>query len=132
MIDIENEIFTDLATLLETKFGKLNVVGEEQNAPAEFPTVSIVETDNFISQAYADSSEEAFSEVTYTINIYSNLKQAKKQEVKKIISEIDRYMLSKGFTRVSKQPISMNNSTIYRLIVRYSGVVSNNKEIYRR
>ena len=72
MIDIENEIFTGLAERLEAKFTKINIVGEEQNAPAEFPTVSIVETDNFTSQLYADSSEEAFAEVTYTINIYSN------------------------------------------------------------
>lgn len=132
MIDIENEIFTGLAERLETKFTKINIVGEEQNAPAEFPTVSIVETDNFTSQLHADSSEEAFAEVTYTINIYSNLGQAKKQETKKILQEIDRFMLNKGFTRVGQQPITINNSTAYRLVVRYSGVVSDNKEIYRR
>lgn len=132
MIDIENEIFTGLAERLETKFTKINIVGEEQNAPAEFPTVSVVETDNFTSQPYADSSEEAFAEVTYTINIYSNLGQAKKQETKKILQEIDHFMLSKGFTRVGQQPITINNSTAYRLVVRYNGVVSDNKEIYRR
>lgn len=132
MIDIENEIFTGLAERLEAKFTKINIVGEEQNAPAEFPTVSIVETDNFTSQLHADSSEEAFAEVTYTINIYSNLGQAKKQETKKILQEIDRFMLNKGFTRVGQQPITINNSTAYRLVVRYSGVVSDNKEIYRR
>lgn len=132
MIDIENEIFTSLAERLEAKFTKINIVGEEQNAPAEFPTVSIVETDNFTSQLHADSSEEAFAEVTYTINIYSNLGQAKKQETKKILQEIDRFMLNKGFTRVGQQPITINNSTAYRLVVRYSGVVSDNKEIYRR
>lgn len=132
MIDIENEIFTGLAERLEAKFTKINIVGEEQNAPAEFPTVSIVETDNFTSQPYADSSEEAFAEVTYTINIYSNLGQAKKQETKKILQEIDRFMLNKGFTRVGQQPITINNSTAYRLVVRYNGVVSDNKEIYRR
>lgn len=132
MIDIENEIFTGLAERLEAKFTKINIVGEEQNAPAEFPTVSIVETDNFTSQLHADSSEEAFAEVTYTINIYSNLGQAKKQETKKILQEIDRFMLNRGFTRVGQQPITINNSTAYRLVVRYSGVVSDNKEIYRR
>ena len=132
MIDIENEIFKGLAERLEAKFTKINIVGEEQNAPAEFPTVSIVETDNFTSQLYADSSEEAFAEVTYTINIYSNLGQAKKQETKKILQEIDHFMLNKGFTRVGQQPITINNSTAYRLVVRYNGVVSDNKEIYRR
>lgn len=132
MIDIENEIFTGLAERLEAKFTKINIVGEEQNAPAEFPTVSIVETDNFTSQLYADSSEEAFAEVTYTINIYSNLGQAKKQETKKILQEIDHFMLNKGFTRVGQHPITINNSTAYRLVVRYNGVVSDNKEIYRR
>lgn len=132
MIDIENEIFTGLAERLEAKFTKINIVGEEQNAPAEFPTVSVVETDNFTSQLYADSSEEAFAEVTYTINIYSNLGKAKKQETKKILQEIDHFMLNKGFTRAGQQPITINNSTAYRLVVRYNGVVSDNKEIYRR
>lgn len=132
MIDIENEIFDELSNLLETKVKGINIVGEEQNAPAIFPTVSIVETDNFTSQSYADSSEEAFAEITYTINIYTNSTQGKKAEAKKVLTEIDKYMLNKGFSRKSKQPVSMNNSTIYRLVVRYSGVVSNDKDIYRR
>ena len=56
----------------------------------------------------------------------------KKQEAKKILQEIDHFMLNKGFTRVGQQPITINNSTAYRLVVRYNGVVSDNKEIYRR
>lgn len=132
MIDIENEIFDELSNLLETKFNGINIVGEEQNAPAIFPTVSIVETDNFTSQSYADSSIEPFAEVTYTINIYANSTQGKKTEAKKILTEIDKYMLNKGFFRNSKQPVSMNNTTLYRLVIRYNGVVSNDKDIYRR
>lgn len=132
MIDIENEIFDELSNLLEVKFNGINIVGEEQNAPAIFPTVSIVETDNFTSQSYADSSIEPFAEVTYMINIYVNSTQGKKTEAKKILTEIDKYMLNKGFFRNSKQPVSMNNTTLYRLVIRYNGVVSNDKDIYRR
>ncbi len=106
--------------------------GEELNAPAEFPTVSFVETDNVIPTRYIDSTDEPFNEVTYTINIYTNSQGIKKSEAKKILSLIDSFMLSKGFIRNMKQPVSMNNSTVYRLISRYSGVVSNNKEIYGR
>lgn len=132
MINIENDLFDELSERLTGEYSNINVVGEELNAPAEFPTVSFVETDNVIPTRYIDSADEPFNEVTYTINIYTNSQGTKKSEAKKILTLIDSFMLSKGFIRNMKQPVSMNNSTIYRLVSRYSGVVSNDKKIYGR
>lgn len=132
MIDIENDLFDELEVKLSTAYPDLNMVGEEQNAPAVFPTVSFVETDNVRPIKYDDSADEAYNEVTYTVEIYTNNRGTKKTEAKKILNLIDDFMSMKGFRRILKQPISMNNSTIYRIITRYSGVVSPNKEIYGR
>lgn len=132
MINIENDLFDELTERLTGEYSNINVVGEELNAPAEFPTVSFVETDNAIPTRYIDSTDEPFNEVAYTINIYTNSQGTKKSEAKKILTLIDSFMLSKGFIRNMKQPVSMNNSTIYRLVSRYGGVVSNDKKIYGR
>ena len=41
MIDVENEIFTKVATELRTQFPKVNVYGEDVRSPSSFPCVSM-------------------------------------------------------------------------------------------
>lgn len=134
MIDIENELFTMLATLLRTEFPGISVTGEYTKTPSVFPCVSIIEMSNTIHSATTTSSQsENHVDVMYEINVYSNKTAAKKSECKKIASVIDEKMLGLGFVRTMLEPIpNLEDSTIYRLLGRYQAVVGKDDTIYRR
>lgn len=134
MIDIENEVFNTVATVLRKVYSNIYVTGEYVRVPSQFPHVSLVEMDNQIYQRTEDSgSSENHVSVMYEVDIYSNKKVGKKAECKEIASLIDDQMLALGFARVMLQPIpNLDDATIYRMVGRYSAIVSKNKVIYRR
>ena len=134
MINAENEIFTDLATLLRTTYPGIYVTGERINIPPSFPCVSIVEISNAV---YRNSSTNCVMEnhaaVTYEVNVYSNKKSGKKAECKAIIGTIDERLAQLNFTRRMLEPIpNMEDATIYRMLGRYRAVIGTDKTIYRR
>lgn len=133
MIDIEGNIFSDIATALRAEFSGINVTGEYVYAPASFPHVSIEETDNFMPKAYMDSSgKEKFASVTYKISVYSNKSVGKKTECKKILDFIDQMMISKNFRRISKTPVPNEaDSSIYRLVATYEAVTDGGTTYYK-
>lgn len=134
MIDVENEIFNIVAEAIRVQFPNAHVVGEYVKSPPKFPSVSLVEMDNQTFSRTADSgSLENHVSVMYEVNIYSNKTVGKKTECRDIAKIIDENMLSLGFARTMLQPIpNMDDATIYRVIARYSAVVSQNKVIFRR
>ena len=133
MIDIENEVFSTIATELRARFEQIYVTGEEVRSPSQFPTVSIVEADNYVYKHSQDSGDnENHATVMYEINVYSNRKAQKKTECKEIFGVIDGFLSKLGFTRTMKQPVTMEDSTVYRLVGRYTAVVSKNQIIYGR
>ncbi len=134
MVDIETEIFTDIATKLRNKYGaKFTVYGETVLAPSEFPCACIEESDNYVySQSIDSRSNENHVELVYDVNVYSNKRNGKKAECKEILAVIDEYFTGIGFARITKNPISLDDATKYRLFARYSAVASNNGKIYRR
>lgn len=122
MIDIENEVFTMIATPLREKYSNIFVTSEEVLKPTEFPCASIVETDNYISSENIDSFVgEKYSIIVYTVNVYSNKTNAKKNESKDIMKVIDNVLVGKGFNRIEKTPVILEDSTIYRIVARYRG-----------
>lgn len=134
MIDIENEVFNSVATEVRAKYPDIYMVGEYVKTPPKFPCVSIVEMDNQIYQRTEDSgNSENHASVMYEVNIYSNKTVGKKSECKAIATLIDEQMLALGFARTMLQPIpNLDDGTIYRMVGRYSAVISKNKVIYRR
>lgn len=134
MIDIENAIFDTVATVVRTEYPDIYMVGEYVKTPPKFPCVSIVEMDNQSYQQTEDSwSTENHVSVMYEVNIYSNKTVGKKAECKAIAALIDERMLALGFARTMLQPIpNLDDATIYRMVGRYSAVISKNKVIYRR
>ena len=133
MIDIENEVFTRIATELRSRFSKVNVYGEDVRTPSSFPCVSIVEADNYTVKSTQDSgSNENHANLMYEVNVYSNKTSGKKSECKEILSVIDEIFLGMGFTRTMKNPVTMDDATIYRMVSRYTAIVSKNQTIYRR
>ena len=134
MIDIENEVFDSVATEVRTKYPDSYVVGEYVKTPPKFPCVSLVEMDNRSYQQTEDSgSVENHASLMYEVNIYSNKTVGKKMECKAIAALVDERMLALGFARTMLQPIpNLDDATIYRMVGRYSAVISKDKVIYRR
>jgi hypothetical protein len=134
MIDIENEVFNDVATEVRAKFPDIYMVGEYVKTPPKFPCASLVEMDNQSYQKTEDSgSSENHASLMYEVNIYSNKTVGKKAECKLIAAIIDERMLALGFARTMLQPIpNLDDATIYRMVGRYSAVTSKDKIIYRR
>lgn len=132
MIDIENQIYTPIAKALRNKFSGIIVSGEYINAPPDFPYVSIVEQDNYTTQAHMDSGSVEFSTLMYEVNVYSNKSVGKKATCREIITFIDNLMYSKNFRRISLSPVpNMENATIYRLVARYKAE-TDGTNLYRR
>lgn len=134
MIDFENEIFNTVATVVRDKYPDIYMVGEYVKTPPKFPFVSLVEMDNQSYQRTEDSgSSENHVSVMYEVNIYSNKAFGKKAECKSIAAVIDEQMLALGFARTMLQPIpNLDDATIYRMVGRYSAIISKNRIIYRR
>lgn len=134
MIDVENDIFNTVATVVRGKYPNIYMVGEYVKTPPKFPCVSLVEMDNQIYQQTEDSgSSENHVSVMYEVNVYSNKAVGKKMECKSIAALIDEQMLALGFARTMLQPIpNLDDATIYRIVGRYSAVISKNKEFFRR
>lgn len=134
MIDIENEVFNHVSATLREKYTGIYVVGEYVKTPPKFPCVSLVEMDNQTYQRTEDSgSSENHVSVMYEVNIYSNKTIGKKSECKEIAATIDEQMLALGFARTMLQPIpNLDDATIYRMVGRYSAVISKDKLLFRR
>ena len=70
MIDIEFELFTDIASVLRTQFNGIFVAGEYVSQPPQFPAVSIVEMNNSVYQRGTDSGAiENYADVMYQVDV---------------------------------------------------------------
>lgn len=134
MINVENEIFNDVATSIRAKHPRTNITGEYVKSPSSFPHVSLVEMDNSVLTSTQTSTEyENHATLMYEANVYSNKVTGKKTECKELIAIVDERMLAMGFTRTMLQPVpNLDDATIYRMTARYTAVVSKDKYIYRR
>jgi len=136
MIDIENAVYTLIANDLESRFTGIKITSSDARIPTQFPCVSFLEADNSTYVNTMDSGGEEHCEVMFEVNIYTQNKNVTsngaKGEAKNILKAVDDIMMLKGFYRVMKNPVSMEDATIIRLIARYKGIVDKNKTIYRR
>lgn len=133
MVDIENEICNLVSAALHAEFPNITVYSKSVLSPSEFPSVSIEEGDNYTYLSTMDSSGvENHASVMYEVNIYSNKVNRQKSECKEIFAVLDKLLISKGFVRTMRKPVSMDDATKYRITVRYKAVVGKDKQIYRR
>jgi len=133
MIDIENEVITLVTDELFAQNITASVESVLNLNPSVFPTVCVEEIENSSYELSADSySNENHASVGYEINVFTNDVSGKKQKAKSILDVIDRMLLARGFYRISKNALSLDNGTKYRLIARYRANVSRDNTIYRR
>lgn len=132
MIDIFNEIYTNVVNDLATYDNKIKTSSVYTNTPSSYPFVSLEEIDNSVYERGSDCCEiENFANIEYEVNIYTQ-NPNKKSKADGISNVVDNTLKGKGFTRVSRNILQDTNETTYRVIIRYSGVVSKDKVVYRR
>ena len=133
MIDVESQIYTPIAEALRAQFPGILVSGEYVNAPTRFPYVSLVEQDNYTTEAHMDSGDtERFATLMYEVNVYSDKAGGKKSVCRKIMRFVDDLMYAKNFRRISLSPVpNLENATIYRLVARYKAE-TDGTTLYRR
>lgn len=132
MVDIESEVFTQIATALRQEYPSIFVSGENIISPTTFPAVTIEERDNSVYTSTRDlQGQENHSVLMYVINVYTNLPTGKKKQAKEIINLIDCKMQQLGFVRVGSGPLETPNlqPSIYRITARYRALVSKDKQI---
>lgn len=131
MIDIENDIFNDVAAVLRAAHEGIYVVGEYVEIPARFPCVTIVEADNRVVQSMRTLNIENAILSMFEINIYSNKASGKKVEAKAIANTVDEFFASIGYTRIFRQQVpNLKDATIYRIVCRYEANVDKDLWIY--
>ncbi len=134
MIDIETQVFSRIASKLREDNPEMFVSGEYVKAPAVFPTVTVEEKANSAYQRTQDSgSLENHVSLMYEVNVYSNKQVGRKTQCKELFKIIDHEFQEMGFTRIMKEPVpNLEDGTIYRMIGRYTAVVSTGGIIFRR
>ena len=131
MIDIENDIFNDVAQVLRTAHSGIYVIGEYTETPARFPCVTIVEADNRVIPSMRTLNIENAILSMFEINIYSNKASGKKSEAKAIANTVDEFFSSIGYTRTFREQVpNLKDATIYRIVCRYEANVDKDLWIY--
>lgn len=124
MIDIENDVFTIVATALRAQFPGVFVSSEYVASSAAFPAVTLIESENYVDTSMSTVHIEDCAIVMYSLSVYSNKTTGKKTEAKKISNFADEEMRKLGFTRISRVQVpNLADATIYRLESRYEAVV---------
>lgn len=131
MINITNELYTLLVHEFDNYTPQVSFSQTYTNTPSSYPFVSFEEIDNSIYENGSDDMEiENFANVDYEVNIYAK-DPLRKSKADAIANKVDTLMKSKGFIRRTKNPFEDKDGATYRIVMRYSGVVSKNKIVYR-
>lgn len=129
MIDIENDVFNEVATELRSQHNGIWVAGEYIDSPAKFPAVTIVEADNRVFERMRTRKIENAVRVMYEVQIFSNKANGKKAEAKAIADTADGVFERLGLTRTMRSQVAnLKDATIYRIVCRYEAVIGKNGE----
>ena len=133
MIDIEVDVYDGLYSLLAKECPGVFLSGELVRAPSSFPSVTMMEADNYVATDTQDSgSNENHVKVMYEVAVYSNRATDRKSECRSILAVVDRYFIGLGFTRTSTNTIPDGEGKYLRVVSRYTAKVSANHTIYTR
>ena len=134
MIDNESMIFDLIQDGLDAAgLGDVELLDRTVLAPSVFPCVCVENIDNYTYRRTIDSgSNENHAVSVYEVNVYSNKQRGKREQCKKLFAAVSDVLTGLGFTRNSMNPKKMDDATVYRLVGRFTGIVSELGEIYRR
>lgn len=134
---MENIVFNSVKDAITAQYPALftkpeQISSEYVDVPAGFPAVTIVEADNAVYQRMSTLEIENHALLTYDCNVYSNKSGGRKTEAKAIADALDAAFKSMGFTRRVKQPMpNLRDVRIYRIFLRYEGIVDQDNLVYQ-
>lgn len=132
MIDIEPQVFDRIYRRVKAQFPNVKMESITNLSPTTFPYVGLEQADSFAHKSSrSSSSNENYSEVVFEVNVFA-IGDARKSQVKKILSVIDDEFNSIGFTRYNATPIPLGDGKTFRMFSRYRAVVSKENTIYKR
>lgn len=125
MIDIENKVVDTVLKAIRTDSPKINFTSEYVEKPSSFPSVSMWESGNTISEEDIGINKiENAANVRFTVNVYSNKQNGNKTEAKHIAKVVDNAMASMGFIRVGSDRVPNLDRSIYQILLQYTGKVT--------
>lgn len=134
MVDIEVDLFDELARLVLASYPSAYVTGELVPVPATFPAVSIEEVSNTSARSMEDSSGlEMGANLTYEVQVAHPSDDDGKRVCRAILALLSDRMEQLNFDRTTMRPVKNEEApSIYRMVARYIGVVDRNGTHYRR
>lgn len=134
MIDLETEIFNEVASAVRSEYPNTFITGEYVRTPPSFPCISVEERSNTPYRNTQNSSSlENHVVLMYEINVYSNRRSERKAECRQLIEIVDNTFSKLGFNRSMLNSIpNLEDATIYRVTARYEAIADQNHVIYRR
>lgn len=134
MFNIQKEIFTKVANEVLASYPACRITNAFVYAPAEFPCVAIVLSDDNTTQNTRDSSKaDNYRDITVTVDVYSNKVDGKKTEAEAIAQIVIDTLTPLNFDMRSCRPSSnLNNATTYRITATFTATVDSNGIIYTR
>ena len=125
MIDIESVIYTKVRQAVLDAFPSAGISSVYVENPSSFPHVSFVESGNSTYERTETlGSIENHAQLMFQCDIYSNDKTSAKSICKSIAAVVDGTMLALNFRRTTSAQIPNIDRAIYRITLRYEGVVS--------
>lgn len=121
MNDCEDYIFDTVRKAVLAAYSNASIASEYIQTPAKFPHISLWAHDNTPAIGkQTNGKQEAVSTLAFTVNVYSNLRNRKKSEAKRIMELIDAELYKLNCIRTSYLPVpNMLDITIYRLTATY-------------
>lgn len=124
MIEHESTVFQEVSEAVKAIWDTIHVTDMvyEEQAPTQFPTLSIVLSENQVAKEYATFSnlEQAVTE-EYQFICFSNLATGAQMQTKEILQKADEVMQGLGFMRVQMQVLEVKDAPdIAKRKARYS------------
>ena len=124
MIDIENYVYTQVRNAVKAAYPNTSLSGEYIENPSVIPHISVEMSDNVTHvDSMSANNREFAAEQTFTVNIYTNTQTAK-TDAKKLLVIVDGVLSGMGFRRSMYLNTPNIDQTIYRLTLRYTGLVA--------
>ena len=132
MIDSEPVIFNYISNYVKGIYGEsFPIASEYKESFPKFPVAVATEIDNSVYERMRTRTIENAQKVTWEINVFSNLVGSGKFQAREIMAVFDKAFAEIGFTRTMMTPApNYQDQNIYRIVVRYSGVVDKDLWIY--
>lgn len=134
MIDIEIDLFDELARLVLAEYPEAYVSNEYERVPSMFPAVFILESSNTEERSTVTSYEgEEAAALTYEVQVAHPSAKDGKAVCKRIVQMLSDRMRFRNFARTMCMPVdNSEDPSVFRMIARYTGIVDRFGTHFRR